>query len=491
MNFKGQIFISTTGTLIVPYGKHQSKYLEKITSTYDEVRHRRNEITGYYIEDDPGIKSSCFITYLHGNQFIQSLFPDYEIVELPKKIGRKLSEDFALNADITPTDVQYGIIHEIINSSVNRHQWFVYLSQGYGKTLLSVYLISIFHTRALIMCYSTEILLQWMKTFNKKTTINMSRVLLIDSSALLTKIYKNTFPTHEYDIFMCTPKLLTGYGAKYGYTRIPNILEKMGVGVKIFDEAHRNIANIVKINAFTSIDKTIYLSGDFGQSNPVKEKLYYAMFHSVQVIKPPEDVINTLKYTVAIIMEYDSEPTPTEITSVYTRRGFSFYNYMKYQFKKKIFFDTLYYILDIIHRTNTGGYKTLILVNLISQCDELYDLITTQYGDKHRIGKFHGKVSEEHKEFSREYADIIIATYQSFGTGIDVSSIKYVVSTSVCTKIDDNQAAGRARPLSDGSDAFYFMMCDRGFLYSLKKLKERIRYLIETKIKDVKRMKYV
>ena len=53
-----------------------------------------------------------------------------------------------------------------------------------------------------------------------------------------------------------------------------------------------------------------------------------------------------------------------------------------------------------------------------------------------------------------------------------------------------NHASGRARPLPDGSDAFYFMFADMGFSYTKKKLNTRLSYLRQTKIKDIKTVKY-
>ena len=61
---------------------------------------------------------------------------------------------------------------------------------------------------------------------------------------------------------------------------------------------------------------------------------------------------------------------------------------------------------------------------------------------------------------------------------------------SLCTKIDDNQASGRARPLPDNSSAFYFMFADSGFDYTKKSINKRLSYLQETKIKKITKMKY-
>lgn len=489
MDFKGKIYISTTGTLISPYDKGQCKYLERLTSKYNKTYFRRDEITGYYIEDD-SLKEPCFATHLFGTQFIQNLFLQYEVVKLPVKRGRKLGQFFTLNSDITPTDLQFHIINEIVTNHKDDHQWFVHLTQGFGKTMLSVYLISLFQVRTLIMCYSVDILKQWRDTFYKHTTLNTKRVLLIDDSKILQNIYKKKFPVEDYDIFMCTPGILISYCKKHGYAKLSIVFERMGIGFKIYDEAHRNIANIVKINAFTSIDKTLYLSGDFGQSDKEKQRMYYRMFHGVPVITPPDEVMEELKYTVGVVIEYDSEPSVTDVASVYTKQGFSFYNYMKYQFTKKIYFDVLDFVLKNIFKTN-NGYRILILVNLVNQCDQLYDIVRDRYGDKHTIGRYHGEAPSEEKDFAKDHAEIIVATYQSFGTGVDTTSIKYVISTSVCTKIDDNQASGRARPMPDGSDVYYFMFCDIGFEYSVKKMEDRLNYLKKTKIKKIQKIKYI
>jgi hypothetical protein len=313
---------------------------------------------------------------------------------------------------------------------------------------------------------------------------------LIDDGKVLSKIESGEFPAWEFDIFMCTPKLLTTYGKKHGYDKLNVLMTRMGIGLKIFDEAHRNIANIIKINAYTSVKKTLYLSGDFAQSDKRKQDMYYRIFHNVPILKPTEELMNTLKFTVAVVVFYDSKPSELEKASVYSRRGFSFYEYMKYEIQQEMFFNTLWFILDAINKTNTNGYKILVLVNLIEHVNIVKDRIEEKYREQYTVGRYHSQVSESEKDFCTEYATLIVSTYQSFSTGLDVSLIKYVVSCSICTKIDDNQASGRARPLPDGSDAYYFIMSDVGFPYTKKKLGGRLQYLQETKIKAIQQIRY-
>ena len=484
---KKEINITTTGVMISPYYEKQNYYLEKLTSTYDFVKHRRNPVTGFYIDYED--TDPCFITHLHNETFLRAQFPDYTVNKVPTNSIKKIENSFELNPDITPREVQYEMIQKILDTE-SYHQWFIYLSQGLGKTLLTVYLMSYFRVKTLVMCYNKDILYQWISTMKSKTTIDPKKILLIDSSALIRKIIIGKFPANDYDIFLCTPALLSSFGKHKGFKLLNTLMNKLGIGFKVFDEAHRNIANIIKINAFTSVDKTLYLSGDFGQSDKIKEKLYFNIFHNVPVFKPTEELMNQLKFTVAIVVEYNSHPTELEKASCYRKRGFSFFDYMKYQFKKDIFFDTLDFVINNIKKTNVNHYKILILVNMIDHVDQLTDMLMTKYNEYYIIGRYHSNVPEEERVYCREHANMIVSTYQSFSTGIDVSCIKYVITCGICTKIDDNQSSGRARPLPDGSDAYYFMFADLGFPYTKEKLGQRLSYLTETKIKDIQVVKY-
>lgn len=492
LEFKGEICYTQNGMRITPYREHQCYQLENMTSIREKGfgGHLRKPITGFLIpfDEKKDSKYGTFISHKHNPMFIQSLFPNYQVKYEESNKEKQIIHDFGVNPDISPREAQLQIMNKICKYE-NSNQWFVYLSQGLGKTLLSVYMITYFHVKSLIMCYNTRVLQQWVNTFKEKTSMDMRAILFINEGKILDKILDGSFPVWEYDIFMCTPKLLTMYGKRYGYKSLSLLMDKMGIGLKIFDEAHRNITNIIKINAYTSVKRTLYLSGDFAQSNTRKEDLYYKIFLGVPVLKPSNVLMNTLKYTIAVVVSYETHPSEEELKSVYPRRGFSFYNYMKYQINQKMFYDTLWFILDSINKANTNNFRILILVNMIEHVNILKDEIEEHYPNRYIVGRYHSGVSEEEKKEAKNNAEIIVSTHSSFGVGIDTTRIKYVISGCVGTKIDDNQASGRARPLEDHSDVFYFMMLDMGFSYCKKTLRDRLDYLEKTKIKAIKHIK--
>jgi hypothetical protein len=482
---KKNIIITNTGTVITPYEKGQCDKLERWTSVYNNALFKYDSVIGFVVLDN---ENSCFVTTKNSPDYIKSFFPDYDISISRENTPKKIKHDFDLNDDITPSDIQSTVIKEIMDLNYKK-EWFVNLQTGLGKTLLSIYLISLFKCKSMIMCYSKNILYQWVKSIEEKTTFNTSRILIIDSSLLLYKIYTSEFDTSGYDIFMATPKLITAFCNQYGFSILYDIFNILGIGLKIYDEAHRNITNMVKINGFTNVSKTLYLSADFSQADKDKEKLYYKMMYGVPIIKPTNELMSTLKYTQAIVVFYNTSPSINDVKTTYTRYGFSSNNYMEYQFKNGTIVKVLDYIMKNINTTNITNHKMLILVSQIEIVDRLSDILKEKYTD-FKIARFHSKVDIDEKEFAITDANIIIATYQSFGTGMDVENIKYVISLDQCNKIWDNQAAGRARPLKDGTDAFYFMCVDRGFTYAIKKLNVRLNYLQETKIKKITKITY-
>lgn len=484
-----KIIISNNGVIITPYTKGDCAQLEKMTSVYDPVYYKYKELTGFILEYNG---TPSFITHQNNPRYIQELFPSYQIEYLNEIKPIRMEHDFGLNEDITPTDIQYNILNQILNTSKNikdSKEWFVNLQTGYGKTMLSIYLSSILKHKTLVTCFSSDILKQWISSIKKNTSFNMERLLLIDSSKILKSILDGKFNHSKYDMFFCTPRLLVSFAKRYGYENLYEVIRVIGIGFKVFDEAHRNMGNIVKINATTNVRHTLYLSADFGQSDREVEEKYYRIFYKVPIIRPDEEYQVTMKYTRAVIVEYDSKPLSSDIPSINDKYGFNTQYYMEYQMNNGMIFDVVKFILDSIFK-NYDGHKILILLNHIAHVDRMEEFISTHYSNNNRIGRYHSMVTPEEKEFTLNDANIIISTYSSFGTGMDVDSIRYVLSLNQSGKIEDNQAAGRARPMKDGGDVFYFMVIDKGFRYTTRKLKTRLKYLAETKIKNISRVKF-
>lgn len=483
---------TTSGIRIHPYKKGNAKSLEYTTSIWNPSWHKRNEFTGFFNTQD-----HTFVTHLHDSKYLLSQLPDYEI-KVMKPNSYRAIDSFELKENLLDqndprTNIRFDIINQIMKKKANRY--FINLQTGYGKTAISLYYISMLRRKALILCYATKVLNQYVSTVKNSTTMDETRLKIISSSEYLKKIYdgEEKVDPDAYDIYLCTPTLIRSYGERYGWDTLNDIMIKLGIGIKIIDEAHRNIKSVIYIDSYTNIDQTIYMSADYYQAGEEKRNLYFKIFYNVPIIKPDKEYMDTLKYICGVVVEYNTHPSLLERESIKNRYGFSNFEYMKYQFSKPEMLSNLESVLNQIEKINGKGeqtYRILILLSLIDQVDMVTDLLKERFGNQYLIGRYHSKMEDEEKEETLDNAEIIVSTVQSFGVGIDAKNIRYVIALDQLNELEDNQAAGRARPLGDKIDSFYFMFVDNGFPYCTRKIQRRLNYLRYHKIKMVYKITY-
>lgn len=483
-----KIYLTKMGALITPYHNRQCRELEYTTSLYDTVYHKSKPYVGFSVPYDG---SNSFITYRNDKSFFLKNFPSYEIIE--QVIGRteKMKYPIQLKGIDSFRSAQSQIIGDLESSVKTNRAWFINLQTGEGKTLLSIYWCTRLRLKTIIMCFSNSILDQWVESFSRYTDIDQSRILRLRTSAEINKLLadKGTHKTtvDDFDICICTPGVLSSGANNLGdYKLIYDFFDKFGFGLLIFDEAHLNVGNLVRINSVTNVRYQLYLSADFGQGDHIKDMIYRKIFREVPILTPSEELKSTLKYTTLMVVDFNTHPNEVEEGLVFNRYGFSEIKYIQYEFMKPTLLNALDHIIDMILKTNTK-YKILILISTIEHVDVAYDYYKSKFAEMNsdfKVGRFHGNLDDVEKDYTRNHADLIIATYKSFSTGIDVKDIKYVLTTNQCNKVVDNQSAGRARPLSDGTNAMYFMFVDTGFKYCKRKLSTRLQYLKETKAGD-------
>ena len=481
---KGIIYRTKNGTIITPYRKYQCRDLEHATSLYDRVYHKSKEMTGFFV-DNYKPDQDAFITHYLSEDYLASHFRNYEVYQMEQTNALDIEDSFQLNKNITLKEVQGQIANEVISSRKKYNEWFINLQTGVGKTVLGVYLSAKFHKKTMIICFMKDILSQWKDTYIEKTTINPDRIMEINSGKWLEDIYLNHIGDPDHDIYLISPALITSYLNNHPWYQLGDIFNDLGIGLLIFDEGHRNMSAIVKVNALTNVKYTLYLSADYAQGDYQKEKLYYRIFQNTKIIKPDQETAKSLKHTKVIVVDYNSHPNVNESTMIYNKYGFSAEYYMDYQLNKGRLIQVLDEIMNLIKTSRKPEYKTLILLEHIKHVDEIYYHLNEVNNDKSIIiGRYHSKMEENERESTREFANVIISTYKSFGTGMDIEDIKYVISLNQCNKITANQAAGRSRTLPDGSDSIYFIVTDTGFKYCRQKTKIVLEYLVEQKLKE-------
>lgn len=478
MEASNRIITTYTGLTIYPYRKKQCPLLEKWTSASRYPKQGRIPFNGFYI------KPKTFATHPFDIDILKKNFPNYEIIP-----AVSYQEDsiipFKFHDNISFTDIQLSFSEQMMRLHNNRV--FCNLQTGYGKTFIGIYMISQILKRTIIICYSTKVLQQWISSLEKHTTFDIRRSLLLQSSQMLDKIRSGKKDVSQIDIFLCTPSLIGSYAKKYGWTAISDLFESLHIGVKLYDEAHRFVKVFTLIDAFTNVKRNYYLSADYSQANQERRKLFFQSFRDVPIVsidKNNEELEKRMRYIDAVVINFNSHPNELDEMQIQNPQfGFSNHSYMKYEFEKEELLNAIYKVLDTIIAENKDGKKILIATTMIKHVELLYENLKDRYPSYHPA-RLYSELSQEEKAYAFEKSDMIIATIGSFGPGIDIHGIRYVLGLDQFDMITDNQLSGRARPNQDGR-AFYFMFNDEGFAYCNTKIQRRLSYLTKSKLNKI------
>ena len=477
-DIKKRIIRTYTGITIFPYKKGSNHSLEKMTSISRFPRKGRDAYTGYFV------KPKTFACRPMSLEVLQNGFPKYEIISA-SPYREDWIRPFSFSDDIEFTPIQLSFIEQMMRLTSNRV--FCNLQTGFGKTFIMLYMISQIRKKTIVFCYSTTVLEQWMLSLKNHTNFIMSRSLLIQSSSSLCKIISGELNISEIDIFFCTPVLIGRYASQYGWSKVSELFEKMHIGTKVFDEAHRNIKMMTLIDSFTNVKRNYYLSADYSQSNPEKSKQYFQYFFDAPIIQVSKDVEFEMRYINALLVNFHSHPTELEKMQVLRPKyGFSNFEYMKYQFTKTFLIDTLDQVIHSIVQNNGSGKKILIATSMIDHVVKIYNHLKNIY-PTYNPAPFYSELSDDEKEYAKKESSMIIATIGSFGPGVDVKGIQYVIALDQFDYITDNQLSGRARP-DHGKPAFYIILNDSGFEYCNEKIRRRLGYLSRNKLNKISKV---
>ena len=105
-------------------------------------------------------------------------------------------------------------------------------------------------------------------------------------------------------------------------------MNKLGIGVRVFDESHVSFGNICKINAFSNVDYTIYLTATPNRSSFMDNSLYAKVFSSVPYFNGKD--ISGEKYHTVVLYKMNTHPGLDDRIAVRTRYGFSSAKWSQY-----------------------------------------------------------------------------------------------------------------------------------------------------------------
>lgn len=462
------------------FEKSLSKWVEK-TSKYGCY-----EPVGFYVENDilylpRGINLSQLASLFRATPTMMHSCDYNEKIQkanctcVPRDKTQELTLDFLL----CKNDFTKGNLYS---------QFGLNLDTGDGKTCCMVMGIMQMKYKAIIITHKTRIKEQWMDTFRQFTDVDEERLCDIDGSDTIKQIMTDK---KEADFYFVNHQTLQSYARDNGWIAVRNLFQKLKVGVKVIDEAHKFFRNTLMIDFFSDVHKTFYLTATFTRSDPREVSIYKKAFASVY--KFGEDIekyVEKRRHIVFIAMFYQSKPVYGEAPSVSTLKGFSSYKYIDYELKQEPKRTLLRVLNKALNSVSKLRGRTLILSPKIETVDMIADYVKDRT-DK-SVGTIHSKnkQAENEENFTK---DIISSTIGSIGEGDNVKGLRNVICLEpIGSKSLLSQVVGRLREFSKEDDTFFIYPIDMTLkepyeLYKRTKsvLKHKCKEIIEMKVYDV------
>jgi superfamily II DNA or RNA helicase len=351
---------------------------------------------------------------------------------------------------------------------------------GYGKTYCAIAAIQRLHTKALIIMHTQNLKEQWIEKFKEYTNMGGPQIVELESSKQLHGFLKRK-PNANQKVFITTRSLLISYCERYGIESLQEVIERIGIGVKVFDEAHKEYARTLFIDYATNVRRTFYLTATFQLSNYGDNRVFQTAFNVVPKlrIKQSEDA----KHIVYLAVIFNSHPSQIdEIRVTGKKRGFDRFAYIDYELEKGVLEHEIRYILDYFLMQKSLQGKTLILSSKKTTCDYFDEVARDVTNSTVKSCSFYtGNKVDNYKSY-----DIISATSQMLGTGEDIPGLRFMLNTEPFASLPNtDQFSGRLRPYMGGTKpTFYVEFIDVGFekLYDWYRRREK---LLKTKVKEV------
>ena len=452
--------------IINGYSIGDSPGLERNFESWDPVYHKK-EIWGMYYDEDesrlyiPAGFEKWKITYnlhIHDSDIIHEPCHPYKSIDNIQMRYRPRDERQieALQFMCGVGDYEYTINEPCL--SVN-------LPTGSGKTFASIATIQNFKVKSIIITGSTSLLSQWYNVILQYTNLSDRDILNISGSDMINMILSGkSQKANNAKIYLCSHGTLRSFGDKYGWNNVYNLFYQLGIGIKVFDEAHQNFQNMLMIDYFTNVWKTYYVTATPGRSSWVENRVYQISIGKIPGIDLWEE---SDAHTDYIAIKYNSHPSPAVISACKNKYGLDRNKYVNWLTQNDNFYKMLEVVLDLAYKTTirTGG-RVLMYIGTNDGILRVYKYICDylpQYIGS--VGVFTSLVDKEMKRDERDKT-ILLSTTKSAGAGEDIPNLKMtvVLAEPFKSEILARQSLGRTR----AENTLYVECVDLGFFYTRK-----------------------
>jgi hypothetical protein len=282
-------------------------------------------------------------------------------------------------------------------------------------------------------------------------------------------------------IYLCSHGTLRSLADRYGWDKVYDLFETLGIGLKFFDEAHTNWENMMMIDFYTNVYKTFYVTATPGRSNFRENRIFQISLKNVPSIDLFDQ--NNDPHTSYVAIKWNSNPSPQQISACKSYMyGLDRNKYMEYLTTKPEFYKMLRVVMDLVIKCKG---RALLYIGTNNGILRVYHWICENYPEFiGNIGIFTSLVSKEDKVKEKKKR-LLLSTIKSAGLGEHIDGLKMTVVLAEPFKSDiiARQTLGRTRD----DNTMYIEMVDMGFRYTMKYYYAKQR-VFNTYAKDVSDM---
>lgn len=432
-------------------------------SLYDKIYHKYT--FSAFVEDGDDLYFPSSITL----KSIQSLFPKEEVSINYTTTAKAKSIQYTMKH--SPRDeLQQKAIQFLMKMKKDpeTHQRFLSLETGKGKTYVSINCISQIKKKALIIVDTLDLAAQWKREFLNHTDLDENDIIILSGQEIVDEQYAK--PTGK--IYIAIHRTLGNMLAN-NINSINALMNKLGIGIRIFDESHVNFGNICKINALSNVEYTIYLTATPSRSSFMDNSLYAKVFSSIPYFNGKE--LSGEKYHTVILYKMDSHPGLDDRCSVRTQYGFNQAKWANYieETGYEFFIEALNNLItkfDLIKRKK----KTAIMLPTLKLIEKTKESMEDLYPNI-EIGTFIGSIAKDKRsdELSKQF---ILTNDKIFDKGIDVSDLEILINfVPIGSLVKTEQIMGRLR-YHEGKSSILIDITDTGFDECVRQSKIRKRF---------------
>lgn len=442
--------------------QRQLDKFEHMFTAYDMVTHEPSLTAYTQIGDD---------IYLPGTipaETISGIF-QYKMTKRIDDMPEGKPVTFSMKSDCRSDEQRkaFEFIVGIKDDSASNHRM-LNLFTGKGKTFVAIKSIAEIGLLPMIVVDSSELANQWVRQFVKHTDLVKDDICVI-SGMFMAEACK----AKPYKAFIALHKTLNMMLEK-DPSSVNALIKDLGVGIRVFDEAHSNFRSICEIVALSSCRYNVYLTATPDRSAISEKRLYKLVFKSVPKYVS-EDVE---KYHEVVFGHIDSRPSYSDTQKVLSKYGFSIPLWSNYISDKRYsyFIRSLDKLIKTL-RLDERNRKVAFMFPTIRLIEAVKEHMIKAYPTI-QIGTFIAKVDKDVRYFELQ-KQFIITDDKIFDKAIDIPDLEVLINfVPLTSTVKLEQIIGRLRDV-EGRAHVYVDIADYGFPQCRRQQDLRKRYYIK------------